>query len=121
LAKLLIILTLYIVQGLAYLIPEKIEVLKVRFYPTTEADLSNIYNILFQDSFFQDSLEVPKLAISEEVSSLLRARKLYKALGNNRIPNGFLRAIGPKLAEAVVRLANIYWALGHFPARFKKA
>ena len=75
---------------------------------------------MFQDSFFQDSLEVPKLAISEEVSSLLRARKLYKAPGNDRIPNGFLRTIGPKLAEAIVWLANVYWALGHFPARFKE-
>jgi len=112
---------LYIAQGLAYLIPEKAEALKARFYPTTKADLSNIHDTLFQDSFFQDSLEVSKLAISEEVSSLLRARKPYKAPGNDRIPNGFLRAMGPKLAEAVVRLVNAYWALGHFPARFKEA
>jgi len=86
-----------------------------------KVDLSNIYDILFQDNSFQDSLKVPKLATSEEVSSLLRARKLYKALGNNYIPNGFLRAISPKLAEAVARLANACWALGHFPARFKEA
>ena len=86
-----------------------------------KADLSNIYDTLFQDSFFQDSLEVPKLAISEKVSSLLRARKLYKALGNDYIPNGFLRAMGSKLAETVAQLANAYWALGYFPARFKKA
>ena len=29
--------------------------------------------------------------------------------------------MGPKLAEAVVQLANAYWALGYFPARFKEA
>jgi len=99
---------LHTAQGLAYLIPKKAEALKARFYPTTEVDLSDIYDTLFQDSFFQDSLEVPKLAISEEVSSLLRARKLYKALGNDCILNGFLRAMGPKLAEAMARLANAY-------------
>ena len=46
------------------------------------------------------------LATTSKVSSLLRAYKLYKALGNNYIPNGFLRAIGPKLAEVVAQLAN---------------
>ena len=99
---------LHTAQGLAYLIPEKAEAFKARFYPTTETDLSNIYDTLFQDSSFQDSLEVPKLATSKEVNNLLRARKLYKALGNDYIPNGFLRAMGPKLTEAVVRLANAY-------------
>jgi len=74
----------------------------------TEIDLSDIYDILFQDSFFQDSLEVPKLATSEEVSSLLKARKLYKTPRNDCIPNGFLRTIGPKLAEVVARLTNAY-------------
>ena len=111
---------LHTAQGLAYSIPEKAEALKARFYPTTEVDLSNIYDILFQDSSFQDSLEVPKLAISEKVNSLLRARKPYKAPGNDCIPNGFLRAMGPKLKEAVARLANACWALGHFPTRFKE-
>ena len=46
------------------------------------------------------------LATASEVSSLLRAWKPYKAPGNDRIPNGFLRAMGPKLAEAVAQLAN---------------
>ena len=74
----------------------------------TKADLSNIYDMLFQDSFFQDNLEVSKLVISKEVSSLLRVRKLYKTLGNDRIPNGFLRTIDSKLVEAIVQLTNIY-------------
>jgi len=87
----------------------------------TKVDLSDIYDTSFQDSSFQDSLKVSKLTISKEVNSLLRTRKLYKTLGNDRIPNSFLRAIGLKLVEAVVRLANAYWALGHFPARFKEA
>jgi len=68
----------------------------------TKVDLSNIYDMLFQDSSFQDNLEVPKLVTSEEVSSLLKARKLYKAPGNDCIPNGFLRAIGSKLVEAII-------------------
>jgi hypothetical protein len=108
-------------HGLAHTITEKAEALKARFYPIVEADLSDIQDTSFQDSSFQDSLEVPRLATADEVSSLLRARKPYKAPGNDRIPNGFLRAMGPKLAKAVAQLANACWALGHFPARFKEA
>jgi len=73
-----------------------------------ETNLSNIHDILFQNSSFQDSLEVSKLAISEEVSSLLKTRKPYKAPGNDRIPNSFLKTIGPKLAKTVAQLINTY-------------
>ena len=86
----------------------------------TKVDLSDIYDMLFQNNFFQDNLEVPKLVISEEISSLLRVRKLYKALENDYIPNGFLRTIDPKLVKAIVRLINTYQALDHFLTRFKK-
>ena len=108
-------------HGLAYSISEKAEALKARFYPVVEANLSDIQDMSFQDSSFRGSLEVPRLATADEVSSLLKARKPYKAPGNDRIPNGFLRAMGPKLAEAVAQIANACWALGHFPARFKEA
>jgi hypothetical protein len=54
------------------------------------------------------------------MSSLLRARKLYNIPGNDYIPNGFLRAIGPKLAEAVAQLVNICWVLEYFLVRFKE-
>jgi hypothetical protein len=86
-----------------------------------EADLSDIRDTLFQDSTFQNSIEIPRLATAEEVSGLLKARKPYKAPGNDRIPNSFLRVMGPKLAEAVAQLVNACWALGHFLARFKEA
>src|SRR6187402_3869362 len=108
-------------QGLVYAITEKTEALKARFYPIVEADLSDISDTSFQENSFQESIEVPKLATADEVTSLLKARKPYKAPGNDRIPNGFLKAMGPRLAEAVAQLANACWALGHFPARFKEA
>ncbi len=109
-------------QGLAYSINEKAEVLKARFYPVVEADLSDIQDTAFEEESFQGAcLDVPKQATADEVSSLLKVRKPYKAPGTDRIPNGFLRAMGPKLAEAVAQLANACWALGHFPDRFKEA
>ena len=83
------------------MIPEKAEVLKARFYPIIEADLSNILDTSFQENTFQNSLEIPIIVIANEVNSLLKVCKLYKTPGNDRIPNGFLRAIGPKLVEAV--------------------
>ena len=113
--------TLQSSQGLAYSVTEKAEALKARFYPIVEADLSDIQDTSFQDSTFRNSLEITRLATAEEVSSLLKLRKPYKAPGNDRILNGFLRAMGPKLAEAVAQLANACWAAGHFPMRFKKA
>ena len=109
-------------QGLVYSVHEKAEVLKARFYPIVEADLSDIQDTAFEEESFQNvCLDVPKQATVDEVSSLLKARKPYKAPGTDHIPNGFLRAMGPKLAEAVAQLANACWALGHFPARFKEA
>ena len=110
---------LQLTQGLVYLIPEKAKVLKARFYLIVEVDLSDIQNTFFQGPL--GSLDIPQLAIADKVSSLLKARKSYRALGNNCISNDFLRAIGPKLAKAVAQLANACWALGHFPARYKEA
>ena len=90
------------------MIPEKAKVLKARFYPIVEVDLSDILDTFFQENTFQNSLEIPIIVTADEVNSLLKVCKSYKALGNNCIPNGFLRAIGPKLVEAVARLANAY-------------
>ena len=84
------------------MIPEKAKVLKARFYPIVEADLNNILDTSFQENTFQNSLEIPIIATANKVSSLLKVCKPYKAPGNNYIPNGFLRAMGPKLAEVVV-------------------
>ena len=52
---------------------------------------------------------------------ILRTTKPFRALGINGIANGFLQAIGPKLAEAVAILATVCWKLGHYPYSLKRA
>jgi hypothetical protein len=37
------------------------------------------------------------------------------------VPNGFLRAMGPKMAQALAMLATAYWELGHYPHQLKRA
>jgi hypothetical protein len=41
--------------------------------------------------------------------------------GLDGIPNGFLQAMGPKMAEAIAKLAIACWKLGHYPQKFKEA
>ena len=42
------------------------------------------------------------------MESTLKSRKLFKALGIDGIPNGFLQAMGTRMAEAIARLALAY-------------
>jgi hypothetical protein len=84
--------TLVIEQGgIAHTISEKAEFLKARFYPTIEADLSDIEDLSFsRESFLRNTLQVGQEATKEEVESILRSRKPFKAPGIDGIPNGFL-------------------------------
>ena len=115
--------TLVTEQGnTASTIMEKAEFLQARFYPTIEADLTNIKDLLFlQESFPLNPLEVNQGATREEVESILKSRKLFKALGIDSIPNSFLQAIGTKIAEAIARLALACWKLSYYPQQFKEA
>ena len=109
-------------QGFTHTVGEEAAALRARFYPTVEADLSDITDTSFTDNTFKSpSLDVSSRITAEEVGSLLQARRLYKAPGNDSIPNGFLKAMGPQLTKAVAGLASACWALGHYPQRFKIA
>ena len=71
-----------------------------------EVDLTDIEDVSFsQESFSQDPLEIDQRATEEEVESILKSRKPFKALGIDGIPNGFLRAMGPRMAIAIAGLA----------------
>ena len=70
---------------------EKAEFLRARFYPTIEADLTDIEDFsLSRESFPLNSIEVDWRATREEVESILKSRKPFKALGIDSIPNGIL-------------------------------
>ena len=83
--------TLVTEQGEAQSILEKAEFLRARFYPTIEADLTDIEDFSFsRESFPPNSIEVNRKATREEVELILKSRKPFKALGIDGIPNGFL-------------------------------
>src|SRR3979490_1943338 len=103
-------------------IMEKAEFLWARFYPTMEADLTDIEDFSFsRESFLSNPIEVSQEATRDEVESILKSRKPFKAPGIDGIPNGILQAMGTKMAEAVARLALACWELGHYPQQFKEA
>jgi hypothetical protein len=55
-----------------------------------------------ETSFSGGSLPPYPIVVSkEEVEAILRSQKPFKAPGTSGIPNGYLRAMGPKMAEAV--------------------
>jgi len=84
--------------------------------------LSDINKTSFQKgSFPPDSIKVSCKAIREEVEAILKTRKPFRALGRDGIPNGFLQAIGPKMANAITLLATACWELGYYPQPFKNA
>jgi hypothetical protein len=88
-------------------IPEKAEFLKARFCPTTEADLTDVEDLQFsQESFLPNQIKVDKKATKEEVELVLKSRKPFKAPGLDGIPNGFLQAMGTRMAEAIAKLAT---------------
>jgi len=54
-----------------------------------------------------NSIEVDWRATREEVESILKSRKPFKALGIDGIPYGILQAIGTRMVEAIARLALV--------------
>jgi hypothetical protein len=92
--------------GTACTLEEKVEALRQRFYPTVEADLSDIADTSFADSSFHNPLEIQKKVDPQEIASLLRSRRLHRAPGSDSIPNEFLKAMGGPLTVAVAALAG---------------
>jgi hypothetical protein len=48
------------------------------------------------------------VTIKEEVIRVLKRLRLFKVLGRDEIPNGLLKAIGPKLAQAIANFTTAY-------------
>jgi hypothetical protein len=48
------------------------------------------------------------VATKNKVIRVLKRLRLFKALGSDEIPNGFLKAISPKLAQGITNLTTVY-------------
>jgi len=112
---------LVIDSGIANTLPEKVKVLQQCFYPSVEADLTDITDTVFDDSSFKDPLTINCTADTQEVLNLLRTRRANRAPGSDSIPNDFLKAMGEPLAAAVAAITSACWRIGHYPEQFKHA
>ena len=56
-----------------------------------ETDLSDIKETIFKDNFcYPNLIQVSQEATKEDIESILRTTKVFKALGIDSITNGFL-------------------------------
>ncbi len=101
-------------QGLASTHEAKTRALREQFFPITEADLSDLQYQVNQPSF-----EVEQSTSQEEIIGILRSCSSSSALGDDKIPFHFLKALGELVARALTLLANSCLQLQHFPAFLK--
>ena len=118
-------------SGVATTTEEKSHAFRARFYPMTDADLSDIpdrQQLHPRTAFDPDlslfptaAFEISNFVSLEEIEEILGSKASFNAPGPDFIPFGFLKAMGPLLVQALQVVTNSCWTLGHFPARFKKA
>src|SRR5450432_3331804 len=95
-------------QRTAYTIQKKTELLYEQFYPTIEADLSDISNVIFVDSIGVRPLQLECKAMIKEVEQAIHRQRAGKALGKDGLLVDFLKAIGRPMAEAITSLLDAY-------------
>ena len=72
------------------IIIKKTKFLQTRFYLTIKTDLTDIEDFSFtKKSFLSNLIEVSQKATKDEIESILKFRKLFKALEIDSISNGF--------------------------------
>ena len=98
----------------------KATALAERFWPTVEADLTDITDQNFATRGVEP-LEMRRTVTDEEVYSILKKVKPDKCPGIDGIPNRFLQAMGAPLARAITELINTCWRLEYYPQRFRQA
>src|SRR5450432_2317485 len=95
-------------QRTAYTVQEKTELLYKQFYPTIEADLSDISDVTFVDLIGVRPLQLECKATIEEVEQAIHRQRASKALGKDRLLANFLKAIGRLMVKAITSLLDAY-------------
>lgn len=99
---------------------QKAEALAERFFPNPPADLTDVQDQAFLDSW-APGFEVQQKVIPAEVQEAIRRASPWKAPGKDLLPTGILKACGKPLANVLAILATRCLELGWFPGRFKRA
>ena len=55
------------------------------------------------------------------MEQILNKKKPFTAGGKDKLPNGFLKVLGPKFCQAIAVLTSTCWRLEYFPEKFKNA
>src|SRR5450432_4271377 len=93
-------------EMLAFQIDSWTELLYEQFYPTVEADLSDISDVTFADSTGVRPLQSECKATIEEVEQAVRRQRAGKAPGKDGLPADFLKAMGRPMVEAITSLLD---------------
>ena len=97
---------------------EKARVLAQRFFPDTEPGEEPMP--CPTPGWIQAEADMIRVSFEDVGEALIRPQQ-WKAAGPDGIPNGFLRACGDPLIEAIRRIAATSLAIGYYPRAFKKA
>ena len=103
-------------EGLAKTFEEKTKAFSAQFFPKA----------LVPEPSTESSQSTPEIQLSqevtaEEVEQILNKKKPFTAGGKDKLPNGFLKALGSKFCQAIAVLTSTCWRLEYFPERFKNA
>ena len=103
-------------EGLAKSFEEKTKSFSAQFFPEA----------LVPEPSTESHQSTPEIQLSqevttEEVEQILTKKKPFTAGGKDKLPNGFLKALGPKFCQAIAVLTSTCWRLEYFPERFKNA
>jgi hypothetical protein len=103
-------------HGIADNYAGKVRALRDRFYPTTQADLSDL------DAHGSKELFAVKQSTTiDEITAILASCSSSSAPGDDEIPFSFLKALDKPVARALTLLANISLKLKYLPPFLKRA
>jgi hypothetical protein len=99
---------------------EKAEALAGRFYPNLEADLSDIEDLDLLEQW-EPKFDIEAGVSAGDIRAVLSKISPWKALGEDNLPTGFLKACGHPLFRVLAVLIEACFRIGWFPERFKRA
>ena len=103
-------------EGLAKSFEEKTKSFSAQFFP--EARVPEPSTESHQST---PEIQLSQEVTTEEVEQILNKKKPFTAGGKDKLPNGFLKALGPKFCQAIAVLTSTCWRLEYFPEKFKNA
>lgn len=102
---------------------EKAEIFAEKFFPTAEADLSDIprEKEKHENLAAHGAFPMRKSVKPNEVENVIRENKAWKTPGEDLLPISFLKAYGKPVYKALATIAEQSFMMGYVPTRFRSA